>query len=139
MKLFFWLLSYLLLASSFMLFIRCAYYYDSKAICLYEKEISNKGSLIIERIKEVEGKGHKLAYSNSIVGSFYRASLYKEYIMNEDKLCALKFSSDEVKEIKENIIPGLEERLSLLNHVHCTITLAVVILGIIVGVLLRSL
>lgn len=137
MKLFFWLVSYLLLASSFMLFMRCAYYYDSKAICLYEKEISNKGSLILERIKEIDGKSHKLAYSSSIIGSFYRASLYKEYIMNEDKLCTLQFSSDEVEVIKKNIIPGLEERLSLLNHVHCTLTLAVVILGIIIGVLLR--
>lgn len=127
---------YLYLLSVMILFFRCANYH-SKAICSYSKVMREKGEYLLDKIMEAKNDSSKKIYSSSMIASINRTFLFEEYLMSDVKLQKLKLSSEEIELIINDVRPGLEERISILKHMHYTITLGVICLGIGVGLLLR--
>lgn len=137
MKVFFWITVYFFMVSLLLLFFRCCGYWESKEICIYEKEISVMGASILERIEILNGKSYRLTHSNSMFGSIQRALLYKEYLLNDHKLNSLGLSENQLHSVHNNIKPGLKERWSILKHYHYTCILGIIILGIFIGSLIK--
>lgn len=129
---------YLLATSVLLLFLRCASYNVEPSVLLYESKLPNMYELLFDKISKSNKKVSFLAHSNSYIGSIYRVLLSKEYLLDKHKYQSLNFSDSEHSFIQDNIIAGLEERVSIFKHMHFTICLLMVVMGSSVGIFMRT-
>lgn len=127
---------YLFLVSMFLLFFRCSNYYG-REVCTYLKEMRVREDILLKKISELNKSSLKYMKSNSFVASYNRFFLLKEYLMDDRKLEQLNLDDESLNAVINKIRPGLQEDISILNYIHCTVFLGVVCLGIVVGLFLR--
>lgn len=132
----FWGSCYLVAVTALLLFLSCSGYSEDPEIREYRNAITDFYDSLFCKLKSNKIKFLCIAYSDGVLGAYYRHLMCKEYLLNEEKLRDLGFVERDILHIQEKIIPGYMKRADIFDILHVMYIGIAINFGVIVGKLI---